>query len=217
MHCNQPTNQALWILGSTGPTGIEVARLRDKRATQQRIRNIVTRQKEKVAARRMHQLCFGKSSKRMFLLEIMSSTYTYIYIYMYEYLYILYISMKSEWLSPIYSFFTFLIIHMLISIISHNQPSPESSLNHRIHRPKSQVYEKRPGNDADDIDISEVSEFPFGITASLYQPCYPCRYILYNVIGLDCGRYIMHIYIYTCFTGACLNPVAVGKQSLFFN
>lgn len=36
---------------------------------------------------------------------------------------------------------------------------------------KSQVYEKRPGNDADDIDISEVSENsqPFGITVSLWS------------------------------------------------
>ena len=62
---------------------------------------------------------------------------------------------------------------MLISIITHYQPSPKIQFQppNAPTEKKSQVYEKRPGNDADDIDISEVSENsqPFGITVSLYQ------------------------------------------------
>ena len=69
-----------------------------------------------------------------------------------------------------------LIIRMLISIITPlptfaKNPVSTTKMHRRKKKKKKQVYEKRPGNDADDIDISEVSENskPFGITVSLYQ------------------------------------------------
>lgn len=83
---------------------------------------------------------------------------------------------SSKWYSFVYIvLILILIIRMLISIIT---PLPTFAKNpvsttkmHRRKKKKKQVYEKRPGNDADDIDISEVSENskPFGITVSLYQ------------------------------------------------